>query len=128
MVSGNGMAEGKRSQKNLIVTVVESFLNYSVTKLVMIIQKYVCQGCGKEHERRVFADKSEGIAVVFTEEFFPQLWELKKDNSANLPLEEFCKELFELAVYNYHKNSRRIRIDKEDVIADGSVENSSPKT
>lgn len=92
----------------------------------MIIQKYICQGCGKEHERRVYGDKSEGVTTVFMEEWFPPLWEKKKDEAANMPLEEFCKELVRLAIYNYHKNKRSIRLGKDDIIADGVAENQLP--
>lgn len=94
----------------------------------MIIQKHVCQNCGKEHERRVYVDKSEGITTVFMEELFPPFWEQIKHRASQMPQEDFCKELVKMAIYNYHKNSRRIRIGKEDIIADGKTENQPPET
>ena len=30
-----------------------------------------------------------------------------------MPLEEFCKELVFSAIYNYHKNRRRIKVEKD---------------
>ena len=94
----------------------------------MIIQKYICQGCGKEHERRVYDNKSEFAAFIFANEFFPEIWEKIKQKASEKPLDEFCKDLVWMAIYNYHKNSRSIRIGKDDIIADGKTENRPPET
>jgi len=32
-----------------------------------------------------------------------------------LSLEEFCKELILIAIYNYHKNRRTIKVEKDSI-------------
>ena|SRR3989338_2077295 len=92
----------------------------------MIIQKYICQGCGKEHERKVYSDKCEMAAFVFADKWAQSLYESTKKNFPGLAEEEFCRELVISAVYNYLKNKRSIRIGRGDLIADGASEKQPP--
>lgn len=94
----------------------------------MIIEKYVCKNCSREHERRIYANKSEVAAVIFTEKFFPPIWEKIKQKAPEMPLEDFCKELTELAVYTCHKHGRSIRMAKGDLISNNSTEKQTEKT
>jgi len=81
----------------------------------MRIIKYRCPNCDKEHTRKIYTDKSEGVAQIFVGEYFPSLWEKKKEMSEKLSLEEFCKELILIAIYNYHKNRRKIKVEKDSI-------------
>jgi len=78
----------------------------------MRVEKYVCQGCKKEHVRKVYENRSEAVADVFMELYWSLIWEKKKDRVKELSFEDFCKELVFMAVYNYHKNRRRIKVEK----------------
>lgn len=77
--------------------------------------KYKCSRCDKEHTRKIYANQSEGIAQIFVEEYFPSIWEKKKERAEKLSLEEFCKELILVAIYNYHKNRRKIKVEKDSI-------------
>ena len=90
----------------------------------MLIKKYHCKGCGKDHEVKVYDNQSEGVADIFTEWFFPTLWEKMKDKSDKMPLEQFCKELVTNAIYHYHKNRRRIRVEKSSIEHQHGINNS----
>jgi hypothetical protein len=81
----------------------------------MLITKYRCGNCNKEHEKKVYATQSEGVADIFTEQFFPSLWEVMKEKSQKQPLDQFCKELVLTAIYHYHKNRRRIHVAKDSI-------------
>ena len=81
----------------------------------MRIEKYICPGCKKEHTREVYESQSEGVARIFTENYFQLIWDMKKDKLNEMPIEEFCKELVLASVFNYHKNRRRIRIEKSNI-------------
>lgn len=81
----------------------------------MMVEKFVCPNCGKEHEKKTYETQAEAVAFTFTEDYFQLIWDMKKDNAKEMPLEEFCKELVLTAVYNYYKNRRRIRIEKGSI-------------
>jgi len=58
--------------------------------------------------------KRQGCRLeVFDQEKDLHVWEKKKDGVKEMPLEEFCKELVFSAIYNYHKNRRRIKVEKD---------------
>lgn len=80
----------------------------------MKIQLLKCPDCGKEQEKRVYENASEGAADIFTESFFSPIWEKFKDKSHE-PLESFCKELMFFTIYTYHKNRRRIHVAKDNI-------------
>lgn len=77
--------------------------------------KYKCPGCDKEHTKKIYADQSEGVAQIFVEEYFFPIWEKKKEMAEKLSLEEFCRELILVAIYNYHKNRRKIKVEKDSI-------------
>ncbi len=83
----------------------------------MIIEKYICDGCKKTHERRIYKDKAEMKTILFMENIFPILWEKHKQHANELSLEEFCKRLVEISMLTYHKNSKSIRKGKDDIFA-----------
>lgn len=89
----------------------------------MIIEKYICPGCNKEHERRTYESDSEGVAHIFIDEYFPLIWGKKKDKAEQMAIEEFCKELVFSSIYNYHKNRRRIKIEKSSIEHHDRTEN-----
>lgn len=90
----------------------------------MRIEKYICPGCGKEHERKLYESQSEGVADVFIELWFPIIWEKKKNRIKEVGFEDFCKELVFMSIYNYHKNRRRIRVEKSCVQPSNRTEDS----
>lgn len=88
----------------------------------MRIEITKCQNCEKEHQRRVYENTSEGVADVFTERFFSPIWEKLKDK-AHEPMEKFCKELMFFAIYTYHRNKRRIHVEKNNIEQSNGIEN-----
>lgn len=88
----------------------------------MKIEISKCGNCGKEHQKKVYGNASEGTADLFTERFFLPIWEKFKDKPHE-PLEEFCKELMFFTVYTYHLNRRRIHVAKNSVEHSNGIEN-----
>lgn len=84
----------------------------------MRIEKYICHRCKKEHTRKIYENQSEAVADIFVELYFPLIWEKKKDRVKELAFEDFCRELVFMTVYNYHKNRRRIKIEKSCIESD----------
>lgn len=82
-----------------------------------IIQKY-CKDCKTTHIQKIYDNKSESIADTFTEEFFPKIWEKMEKRSKEMQLKDLCKEIFLIAVYNYHKHGRHIKSEKIRIEAD----------
>lgn len=78
----------------------------------MRVEKYFCEGCKKEHVRKIYGSRSEAVADVFMELYWSSIWEKKKDRVKELSFEDFCKDLVFMAVYNFHKNRRRIKVEK----------------
>jgi len=81
----------------------------------MEIKKYWCSGCKKEHIKKIYENKSEGMMDIFMEKFFPIIWRDLKEESEKIEFEEFCRKLVETAIYNFHKNIRRIKVDKKSI-------------
>lgn len=81
----------------------------------MIIRKYKCNNCNVEHERKTYENISEGTADIFTESYFIPIWDKMKDRIKEISIEDFCKELVFTAVYHYHKNRRRIKVEKSSI-------------
>ncbi len=81
----------------------------------MEIKKYVCGNCKAEHIEKVYKDKSEALSDLFIEYYFPQLWNIMKEKYKNITIEEFCNELIFTAIYHFHKNIRKFKVDKRSI-------------
>ncbi len=80
-----------------------------------VVEIFKCAGCGREHQSKIYENASEAIADEFTEGFFAPIWDKLKEQAKRKSLEEFCKEIMFYAVYNYHRNKRRIRITRGSI-------------
>ena len=89
----------------------------------MIIEKSKCNHCETIHERKIYENKSEAIADIFTEHYFIPIWDKLKEKRETQNFEEFCKELFSTAIYHYHKNRRRIIVAKNSIRTNNRTEN-----
>jgi len=90
----------------------------------MRIEISKCPNCEKEHQWRVYENKSEGTADIFIERFFAPIWEKFKDKSRE-PIDSFCKELMFFTIYTYHRNRRKIHVEKDNIEQSNGIK--SPK-
>jgi hypothetical protein len=81
----------------------------------MEIRKYWCDNCKKEHIVKIYENKSEALADVFMENAFPDIFNNLKEKQKELSIEEFCKELVETSVYNFHKHMKRLKVPKGSI-------------
>ncbi len=89
----------------------------------MEIRTYWCDNCKKEHTVKTYENKSEAVSDIFMETGFPNIWNQLKEKQKELPIEEFCKELVETSVYNFHKYLKRIKVPKGSIKQNGKREN-----
>lgn len=81
----------------------------------MEIRKYKCPNCDLEHIRKTYENKSEALADVFVEASFKKIFDEFKEKHKDTPLEEFCREFTFEYIYHFHRNLKRIRIDKKSI-------------
>jgi len=81
----------------------------------MEIRKYKCNHCNLEHVKKTYENKSEALADVFVEASFKKIFEEFKEKHKDMPLEEFCKEFSFEYLYHFHRNLKRIKIDKKSI-------------
>jgi hypothetical protein len=80
----------------------------------MRVKIFRCPDCNKEHQKKIYVNASEGVADIFTENFFEPIWEKFKDKEHD-HLEKFCKELMFFTIYTYHMKRRRIHVAKDSI-------------
>jgi len=80
----------------------------------MEIRKYKCPNCDKEHIDKLYENKSEALADV-VEVSFKKIFDDFKDKHKDLLLEDFCKEFSFEYLYHFHRNLKRIRVDKKSI-------------
>ena len=89
----------------------------------MEIRKYWCKNCKKEHIVKTYENKSEALMDVFMKNAFPDIWGKLKEKQKEMSIEEFCKELVETSVYNFHKYMRKLRFNKNSIKQKEDIEN-----
>lgn len=89
----------------------------------MEIRKYWCKNCKKEHVVKTYENKSEALMNLFMENAFPNIWNELKEKQKEMSIEEFCKELVETSIYNFHKYMKKLKIPKESIKQKGELEN-----
>ena len=89
----------------------------------MKIEKYWCKNCKKEHIVKTYENKSEALMDVFMEHAFPNIWNELKEKQKEMPIEEFCRELVETSVYNFHKYMKRLKFNKKSIKQKEDTEN-----
>ncbi|MBU3913058.1 MAG: hypothetical protein KKE50_03105 [Nanoarchaeota archaeon] len=81
----------------------------------MEIRKYWCDNCKMEHVVKTYKNKSEALADIFMENDFPVIWNHLKEKQKELPIEEFCKEIVEASVYNFHRYIKKLKVPNGSV-------------
>ncbi len=81
----------------------------------MEVLKYKCPNCDLEHIRKVYENKSEALADVFVEASFKKIFDEFKEKHKEMPLEEFCEKFVFEYLYHFHRNLKRIRVDKKSI-------------
>lgn len=91
----------------------------------MEIRKYKCKRCNIEHIDKIYENKSEALADIFVEASFKKIWGGFREKHKDMPMEDFCREFVFEYIYHFHRNLKRIRVDKESIKPVGNhIENS----
>ncbi len=81
----------------------------------MEIRKYKCPNCDKEHIKKIYENKSEALADIFIEASFKKIFEDFREKHKDMPFEEFCKEFSYEYLYHFHRNLKRIKVNKNAI-------------